>query len=84
MYNMEVERELREIGLKSNEIRVYLTLLRIGGSKAGRIAQEAGLERTSAYAAIKRLVRKGLVSYSIADNKRVFAAADPGAFLSYF
>lgn len=81
---MTYEENLRELGLRPNEARVYLTLLRIGEAQAGIVAKEARLERTSTYNALHRLVRKGLVSYTVSANKKVFTAAEPESFTSYF
>ena len=81
---MEIEHQLRDLGLTPNESRVYLTLLRIGESRAGRIAKEARLERTSTYAALSRLVRKGLASYAVEANRKLFDAGDPSGFTSYY
>jgi sugar-specific transcriptional regulator TrmB len=74
---MDIEYELSYIGFTKNEIKIYLTLLRLGKSKAGRLAREARLERTSAYNALNRLISLGLVSYVIESNEKVFCAADP-------
>ena len=68
---MEIEQELRNLGFTSNEAIVYLTLLRLGKSQAGRLAKECNLERTSTYNSLKRLVGEGVVSYIIESNKRV-------------
>jgi len=69
--------KIEKLGFTVNETKVYLTLLRIGGSKAGRIAIEAGLERTSVYNALKNLIKEGMVSYIIEANKKIFYACDP-------
>ncbi len=76
--------ELEYIGFTSNEARVYLTLLRIGRSQAGRLSKECGLERTSTYNALSRLTKEGVVSFVIESNKKVFAAAEPEKILDLF
>jgi len=75
--DMTLERELRELGFTDNEIKVYLTLFRIGRAKAGRISKECSLERTSTYNALKRLQEKGVVSSIIEGKTRLFAAGTP-------
>ena len=74
---MDLKYELRYLGFTQNEIAVYLCLLRIGKSSAGKIATEANLERTSTYNALKRLVQQGLVSYIIESSKKIFYAGSP-------
>ncbi len=69
--------ELEYLGFTSNEARIYLTLLRIGRARAGRIARECNLERTSVYHSLKRLVQEGVVAYVIESNKKVFSVSDP-------
>lgn len=73
MPNMKVERELKELGFTDNEIKVYLTLFRIGKAKAGRIAKEAALERTSTYNALKRLEEKGVIAAVMEGKTRIFS-----------
>ena len=79
-----IEKELRDLGFTDNEVKIYITLLRIGRGKAGRISKESSLERTSTYNALKRLQEKGLVSYVIEANRKVFAVAEPNKILDMF
>jgi len=79
-----IEAELRELGFTDNEVKVYLTLLRIGRGKAGVISKECGLERTSTYNALKRLLHKGIVSYVIEASRKLFAAAPPNKIIDMF
>ncbi len=81
---MEIEQELRDLGFKSNEARVYLTLLRLGRSQAGRLAKECNLERTSTYNSLRRLVGEGIISYVVEANKKVFSASDPTKIVEMF
>lgn len=81
---MDVIHELEELGFTANEIKIYLTLLRIGRSKAGRLAKEANIERTSTYNALKRLLDYGVVSYVTEANERVFFAGEPENMVEMF
>jgi len=76
--------ELEYLGFTSNEVKVYLTLLGIGRSQAGRIAKECRLERTSTYNALQRLIKDGIVSYVIESNKKVFSAGSPDKIVDLF
>ncbi len=74
---MEYEKILQKIGLTANESKVYLTLLKTGSSKAGRISKECGLNRTSTYNSLRSLLDKGLVSYVIIGKIKWFQASPP-------
>ena len=79
-----IEEELRDLGFSDNEVKVYIALLRIGRGKAGRISKECSLERTSTYNALKKLNEKGMASYVIESNRKVFAVAEPAKILDMF
>ncbi len=81
---MSLEGELRRLDFTDNEIKVYLALLRMGRGMAGEISCECGLERSSTYNAIKRLIEKGIVSSVIESNRHVFTAAGPAKILDIF
>jgi sugar-specific transcriptional regulator TrmB len=81
---MPFEAELRDLDFTDNEIKVYIVLLRIGSAKAGRIAKESALERTSTYNALKRLVEKGMVSSIFEANRKVFSASEPSKIVDIF
>ena len=59
---MDVRPTLERIGLSPNEVKIYLTLLRLGASKAGKIAKEAQVDRSATYDSLKRLLEKGIIS----------------------
>ncbi len=69
--------ELKHSGLTKSESKVYLALLRKGSSKAGTIAKESELDRTSTYNCLKSLLHKGLVSYVVIGKIKYFQALNP-------
>lgn len=73
----DIQRKLEKIGLTGNEAKIYLTLLRLGTAKAGKLSKQAGINRTTTYDALKRLLEKGLASYVVKENRKYFQAADP-------
>jgi len=73
---------LENIGLSKNEIKVYLALLDLGLSLAGRITNKAGMHRRAVYDSLNRLVEKGLVSYVIQLGKKHFEASNPQKLLA--
>lgn len=80
---MDIQYELRYLGFTPNEVKVYLTLLRIGRTKAGRLARECRLERTSVYNALRNLIDYGIVSYVIESSRRIFFAAEPDKIFDF-
>ena len=79
----ELKAALERFGLSHNESKVYLTLLKIGSAMAGKIAKEAMMDRTSCYDALKRLLKKGLISYALEANRKLFKSEDPKKLLAY-
>ncbi len=78
-----VEKILEEIGLTKGEIKVYLSLLRIGQTTTGKIIDEAGISSGKIYEILDKLVRKGLASYITKDKTKYFSAASPHRILDY-
>jgi sugar-specific transcriptional regulator TrmB len=68
---------LRGLGLSDSEAKVYLVLVKTGGSFAGELSQKAGVNRTNSYDSISRLIEKGLVSFVILDGKKFFSPTSP-------
>jgi sugar-specific transcriptional regulator TrmB len=71
------ENTLALLGLKEKDMHVYRTLLTLSSAPLRRIAQEASLNRGTAYDALKRLMDTGLVSFVDAKAHRYFTAEDP-------
>lgn len=76
-----MEKDLEEIGFSKNESKVYLTLLDLGSSPAGLIAEKSRVYRTNVYESLKRLIEKGLVSYIYKGKQKYFQAEDPHKIL---
>ncbi len=68
---------LEEIGLSKTEAKVYLALLDLGSALAGEITKKSEVNRTNVYDALERLITKGLVSYVIIANRKVFEPVNP-------
>ncbi|MFT7183842.1 MAG: sugar-specific transcriptional regulator TrmB [Oceanicoccus sp.] len=67
------------LGLNEKDAKIYLDLLRFGSSAASSTATRTQIDRTTVYAALKRLIRKGLVSQTKRDGTTFFASLDPDA-----
>jgi len=72
------------LNFTKNEAKIYLSLLKTGPSLAGKIAKETNSDRTSVYNALELLIKKGIVSFTIESNKRIFKACNPEKIIDYF
>jgi len=68
---------LKDAGLTDNEGKVYTSLLDLGPSLAGKISRKTGLHRRTVYDVTETLIQKGLLSYILENNRRVFTAVNP-------
>lgn len=74
---------LTEIGLTKSEIHVYLALLKLGSTTTGPIIKNAGIASGKAYLILDKLLKKGLVTYSIKAGTKHYQAKDPERLLEY-
>ncbi len=79
--NAIIELELRKLGLREKEVKVYLAGLELGPSPVQNIARQAGLARPTAYEIIKKLGEKGLFAASQQRKKRLLTAQSPERIL---
>jgi sugar-specific transcriptional regulator TrmB len=77
-----LEQELQKLGLSDKEARVYLASLQMGKSVAQEIAQQAKVNRGTAYNIIESLMKKGLMSSFEQGKKTFFTAESPDRLLS--
>lgn len=69
--------ELMKLGFTKKEANVYLALLELGQTPAGRIIDKTHYHREIVYTSLKRLKEKDLVSYVRKKGRRFYQAADP-------
>lgn len=79
----DVKSVLENIGLTSNEIEVYMALLDLGPSMAGKLSKQIQLNRSSTYNALRGLLKRGFVHYVVEANRKVYGAADPKRLFSF-
>lgn len=71
------EELLKELGLSSNESKVYEALLKIGESSVQRISNSSGVHRRNVYDSISKLIGKGLASEIFIKGEKNFKPTDP-------
>ncbi|UZE94171.1 MAG: hypothetical protein IB618_01185 [Candidatus Pacearchaeota archaeon] len=72
---------LKKLGLTESEINVYLALIELGSSLASKVAKKCGLHRTNVYDSLDKLIKRGLISFVVRENRKYFSAADPEKLL---
>jgi len=78
----EILEKLRKTGLTGNESKVYYELLKKGQLSANETAKNIGMDRTLTYTVLNHLIEKGMVSYVIQGNKKLFNASSPENLLN--
>ncbi len=68
---------LEEIGLTNSEIKVYLALLELGQATRTPIYKKSGIASSKVYETLEKLISKGLVSFILENNVRMYRAASP-------
>lgn len=74
---MDLQLELKRIGLTENESKIYLSLSKIGKSTTGLIIKETNIHASKVYEGLQRLIKKGLVSFVIKNNVKYFQSVEP-------
>lgn len=74
--------ELTDLGLTTEEAKIYLAILELGGSYASNIAKKAGVNRATCYHTLNNLKQKGLLNSYIKGKALWFNAEDPKKFIS--
>ena len=78
---MNLEEALGRIGIAGKRARFYLAALELGEAPVQKVAEKAGITRTTAYDLLGRLVREGLVSRVEKDGRTHITAEDPARLL---
>ena len=77
---MILEKELTSLGLSTEEAKVYLAALELGGSFVSSIARRAKVNRSTCYHTLDNLVKKGLISSYQRGKVLHFTAEEPTRF----
>lgn len=76
---MNIQELLIDIGLSAPEARTYLALYQLQEAQTGILAKSANVPTSKIYEILQKLTEKGLVSYGIQNNTKIFQAAPPEA-----
>lgn len=78
-----IELRLEEIDLNKSEIKVYISLLKLGASTTGPIINDSKTANSKVYEVLEKLIQKGLVSYFTKQGMKYYKAASPNMILQY-
>ena len=79
--NEDIVKVLEEIGLSNAEIQVYLSLIRLGESKIGKIIKQVKVSSSNVHDACDKLIRKGVISFIIKNNVKHYYPIDPESLI---
>jgi sugar-specific transcriptional regulator TrmB len=74
---------LEDIGLTGSEIKVFIALLEVGSSSAGKIVEKSGLQNAVVHRAFHSLAEKGLITYILEGKIKQYQAIEPKLLLSF-
>ena len=74
---------LEDLGLTQAEIKVYMALLELGSTTAGKILEKSNLQNSVVHRALNSLIEKGLINYILEGKRRVYQATDPENFNNF-
>ncbi len=83
-FKSELFKDLEKLNYTINESKVYLTLINLGPSLAGKIAKEARLDRSSTYNALKSLIERGIVSTVFENKRTIYVPEKPKKIVDYY
>jgi sugar-specific transcriptional regulator TrmB len=72
---------LTELGLATNEAKIYETLLKLGKSGVSSIASSANINRRNVYDSLERLLEKGIIFEVVQGRDTVYEAVEPSKLL---
>lgn len=76
---MNIQELLTNAGLGVPEARLYLALYKLQEAQTGVLAKVARVPTSKIYEILEKLTGKGLVSYRVQNNVKIFQAAPPEA-----
>lgn len=79
----ELAAKLQSVGFSDKQAKVYVASLFLGPSAVQKIAEQAEINRATAYVILDELATMGLVSESTVGKKTVFVAEPPAAISRY-
>ncbi len=74
---------LSEIGLTKGEIKVYLSLLKLGATSTGPLANDSEVSRSKLYSILDKLEKKGFANHFEKNGVKYFQPIEPEKIKDY-
>lgn len=74
---------LEDLGLTGAEIKVFIALLELGSSAAGKVVEKSGLQNAVVHRAFHSLAEKGLITHIIEGKIRHYQAVEPKLLIGF-
>ena len=74
---------LEDLGLTRNEIKIYLALLDLGSSSAGKIIGMSHLQNSVTHRTLNSLIEKGLINFVLEGRRKIYQATNPEHFFQF-
>jgi len=74
---------LEDLGLTGAEIKVFLTLLELGASTAGKVVEKSGLQNAVVHRAFHSLAQKGFITSILEGKVNHYQTVEPKLLLSF-
>ena len=74
---MPYNKAIQKLGLNSNQIKVYVTLLQMGSASIQEISKKTRIKRTTTYSILDNLIHKNLITMLERGAHRKYIAEDP-------
>ncbi|MEW5996434.1 MAG: helix-turn-helix domain-containing protein [Candidatus Micrarchaeota archaeon] len=74
---------MEDLGLTQAEIKVYMALLELGSTTAGKVVERSGLQNSVVHRALNSLIERGLINYILEGRRRTYQATDPKNFFNF-
>lgn len=74
---MNLEQNLKLIGLEEKEAKIYLAALELGPSSISDLSKKSEIKRSTVYEIIKKLEPMSLLTESIKGKRKIYIASEP-------
>ncbi|MFA6269495.1 MAG: helix-turn-helix domain-containing protein [archaeon] len=74
---------LEDLGLTNAEIKVYLALLELGSTKAGRVIENTNLQNSVVHMTLHKLVNNGFATFIKKGSVKYYQPTDPSHILDF-
>ena len=74
---------LEDLGLTPTEIKIYISLLELGVSSAGKILEKSKLPNSTVHRDLNSLIEKGLISFILEGKRKIYKATNPENFFEF-